>query len=93
MQDSCAICLKLRRDSLPTSVQCSMENINNFVCRKLQLSEGCETHMGNGVIQPCVMIIFTLRFEDNTVITLAVVRPDSQVDTIKINRNSGWSIS
>lgn len=49
--------------------------------------------MGNGVIQPCVMIIFTLRFEDNTVITLAVVRPDSQVDTIKINRNSGWSIS
>lgn len=58
------------------SVQCSMGNINNFVCRKLQISEGCETHMGNGVIQPCVMIIFTLRFEDNTVITLAVVRPD-----------------
>ena len=42
-----------------------MENINNFVYRKLQISEGCETHMGNGVIQPCVMIIFTLRFEDN----------------------------
>lgn len=27
-----------------------MENINNFVYRKLQISEGCETHMGNGVI-------------------------------------------
>ena len=54
-----------------------MENINNFAYRKLQISEGCDwLTWETGLSTPCVMIIFTLRFEDNTIITLAVVRPD-----------------